>query len=221
MTAGGRRRVGVCSAPLLDPADENDLDAIYARLRGGDVRAGTALIEAAVAALPAVMATAGVAGDAGRLAAWDSVVDALLKLTGGRSNYDPSRGKLFSYLVMEVRGDVRNARRGERRRKARQAKAARENAPVADGGSAGEDPVEAAEWQAVRLAEAEAAVGAADRPFLRAVAAGADAAALAEVLGVGHLDEIGRKKAIKKVRDRVRIKLKRAGLIGGEANGDE
>lgn len=140
------------------------------------------------------------------------LADAVLKLLAGTGRFDPARGTLWTYLCVEVRGDLLNRGRGTTRRSAHERSAGEERARrVAAPASAG---YEESEWQTARLAEAQACLKAeADRRYLAAVHAGADDARLADALGIAHLDAAARAAELKRTRDRVRVALKRAGLL--------
>ena len=191
----------------------DDLDVAHRRLVAGDAGARDGLFDAGVAAWPQVTAVlrAKLGPRVDEDAAWNFLVDALLKLADGDSRFDPNRGGLFHYLVLEVHGDLLNHERGEGRRRGREAFVAQPD--VAADGAAGY--VER-EWDAARLAEAVRLVGERDGAFLRAVHAGAGRARLAELLGVGTTAaEDGRDEAIRRTVDRIRVRLKRANKIGG------
>ena len=193
----------------------DDLDAAHHRLAHGATGARDGLFDVALRRLPEFMAALRAKRGAALNtdAAWDFLVDALMRVADGASRFDPGRGRLFHYLVMEVAGDLSNQARGAGRRRARE---------LDHAGQAAADPpaeseagtLEEREWEKVRLEEARRWLGPRDFAYLSALHRRADPAELAALLGVDPADAEAGKYAVDCARDRIRVRLKRAGLIG-------
>ena len=141
----------------------------------------------------------------------DALVDETLRLIAGASSYDPEKRAMLPYLKMVAGRKLINAWRGEDRRRAnveRMLRFAGEESVAADA-DAGNESAEA-EWEAVRLEEAQAVLDENDHAYLLAAARGADDSELASLLGA---DAAGLPAARRRAVERIRKRLQRGGLI--------
>ena len=141
----------------------------------------------------------------------DALVDEVLNLIAGTSSYDPAKRRMLPYLKMVAGRKLINAWRDERRRRRRERTepgVAVDNL-VATNADAGNDLAEA-EWEAVRLEEAQAVLEPNDYAYLLAAARDADGSELASLLGV---DAAGLPAARRRAVERIRKRLQRGGLI--------
>lgn len=150
----------------------------------------------------------------------DTVTDTLFRFVQDPARFDPARGSLWNYLMMDARGDLRHAWQKERRRRQRE----QPFDPVAhdlpdrnsdveetimralapDGVPAGQDIDELMarlraaithpqDWQVVRLM----------------IAGERSTAVYAQALGIADLPPAEQRKRVKQAKDRLRVKLKR------------
>lgn len=189
---------------------EDELLSLWRNLVA-DPDAGGAFAEAVLPDLERRAASLGRGGDDPHALA-DACEETVMGLLRSPGSFDPAKMPLSAYLLMSVRGDLANIRaRVEKRRRV------------------------VASWGGVELDELPRNMGVeadslADFPEIRAVVeslTGEDAVMLrllcegerrtavcAAALGVGHLSPKEQADHVKRVRDRVIAKLKRAGRAG-------
>jgi hypothetical protein len=212
------QRPGVVSeeaktARSIDPREAE----LVARLRARDVTAPSALAETYLPEVARRLAREFPTTD--EHLATTAAIDAILNVAERPDQVDLSKGTLRTYLVMAARGDLRNVLATATRRRGR------------------ESSLEAVEVLALERKihrddpnadpTAEAAIQSADRPDLQAnvrrvTKHPTDAAVLkamlegerrtaayAEILGISGLDEATQRAEVKKVKDRLKLRLRR------------
>lgn len=150
----------------------------------------------------------------------DTVTDSLFRFVQEPARYNPGRGALWNYLLMDARGDLRNAWQKERRRWKRE----QPFDPVAHDRPDGKSNVEEAIIrklapdglpEGVDMSEIIARLRAEitdpqDRQVVLLMADGErETEVYARVLGIDHLSPEEQRRRVKQVKDRLRNMLKR------------
>ncbi len=154
--------------------------------------------------------------------AHDMAIDAIIKLGEHPERYDPERGSLHSFLVMDAAGDARNAAKREDRRQRRQT-------PIEDVELlATQRNMRSAGPEELLFGDAEASLPAGisrpdamsiihqafpderDRKALQLMGAGERRTELfARVFGIEHLGVEEQRREVKRQKDRIMVKRKR------------
>ncbi len=208
-------------APSL-PLEQQDALQLHARLRAGDPLARHDLSVAFLEPLVTWL------GETSRGIAPDLVVeaaeDALIALFHNPDSYDPARLSLLAYLRMSAQGDLRNRLRRERKHHhGRVPWESVEHSPAA-GKYLGRDDDPAAGLQlAEQLQELAGAIPAAVRAGLTETEIRVvelmlrkerRTAIFAELLGLQHLSALEQRQVVKRVKERLKMRVKRAGGTG-------
>lgn len=140
----------------------------------------------------------------------DVVGDLVIGFVQKPEQYDPTRASLRGYLRMAADGDLRNARAKEGRRKAHEIPLESVAEPAADGKEGDEDDVRA--WLAdPRVAAVIAGFDPDERAVWELMLAGdRSTAAGARVLRLADLTAAEQERAVKRVKDRIKTRLRRA-----------
>jgi hypothetical protein len=215
LQAGLASSVGGAVALLPDEAFERDL---HRRLLNGDPVAPAVLARTYLG--PVVQrlgATSPGVGDDTLIQ--DAATDALLNYAERPSQFQPARSRLFPYLVMAARGDLRNALAKQRRRQRRETLHDRvEDLPLVRNlvqESSGPSP---ATRETVSLEEVRRAVEAVisdptDRRVVQLMLNGERRTeAFAKVLGIAHLANPQQRHIVKQHKDRLKKRLERLGV---------
>jgi DNA-directed RNA polymerase specialized sigma24 family protein len=146
--------------------------------------------------------------DPARLA--DVVGDLVLAFVRRPEQYDRTRLSVRGYLVMAANGDVLNARAKAARRKAREIPLGSVAEPAWDGKEGDEDDVRA--WLAdPRVAAVVAGLAPVERAVWERMLAGErSTAAFADLLGLADRPTAEQEREVKRVKDRVKTRLRRA-----------
>lgn len=146
----------------------------------------------------------------------DVVNDLLLGFVKRPEQYRSDRMSVRSYLLMAARGDVLNARAKERRRKAHEIPLESVAEPAAGGNEEGEGDVRAC-LADPGVAAVIADFDAVERAVWELMLAGnRSTAACAAVLGVTDRPVPEQEREVKRVKDRVKTRLRRAKEAGYE-----
>ncbi len=144
---------------------------------------------------------------------YDAVTDALLTYIDNPSQYDPQRRSLEGYLKMSAEGDLKNALAKEKRRDENFEKKPVELSSVSRKRIVkGENTPE----QLMITKETEEQIqrifpDKTDQELADAILSGVrETRHYAEVLGITHLAEHEQKTQVKRAKDRIKVKLKRA-----------
>jgi DNA-directed RNA polymerase specialized sigma24 family protein len=208
--------------------DESQLRALHARILEGD---STALLDVFETVGPALMRQLALRYRVDETWIADAVQDTLFSLVRRPSQYTPDRGTLGHYLRMSAEGDLRNILKREQRR--RPAAVVSLDAVADDGderkASLAEqlaDPtVDPYRWleevdpvliETIREELPEPR----DRRILGLMVRGARATSdFAEVLGISALNRVEQERQVKRAKDRIIARLKRALQRKGWARG--
>jgi RNA polymerase sigma-70 factor, ECF subfamily len=149
----------------------------------------------------------------------DAATDAILNYAERPTQFDPARSKLFSYLVMAARGDLRNALAKQRRRERREVLHDRvEDLPLVRNLEQGEsEPAlgtgETVSFEEVRRAVQAVITDATDRRLVELMLDGERrTGAFAKVLGIAHLADEQQRRMVKRHKDRLKKRLERLGV---------
>lgn len=142
---------------------------------------------------------------------YDAATDTLLSVMRNPAVYDPTRGELPAFLRMAAAGDLRNLLARDRRHQAN-----REDRDcvelAADDGNSPAEGDEPPSFDDARLAPVVAALSEAERQVLQLMRAGERrTAAFAAVLGIAGQPPDEQVREVKRVKDRIMVRLKRAG----------
>lgn len=144
----------------------------------------------------------------------DVVGDLLLSLVKRPEQYHPDKLPVRSYLLMAARGDLANARAKDGRRRAREIPLDAVAEPVDDGKEKEEDDVRT--WLInPRVAAVIAGFDALEREVWELMQAGTRATtAFVPVLGIADRPSADQGRAVKRIKDRIIKRLKRAAEDG-------
>jgi RNA polymerase sigma-70 factor (ECF subfamily) len=139
--------------------------------------------------------------------------DAVLALVRKPAIYDPAKRGLIGFLCMSAQGDLLNALRKEQKHHTnRESHECVELAPDHGNTSAAELADELPSFDDPHVATEIASFTPTERAAFELMRAGERAtAAFAAVLGIGHLSEDEQRREVKRVKDRIIVRLKRAG----------
>ncbi len=205
------------TARSIDPSEEE----LLARLRAGDVTAPSALAETY---LPKVARTLARAFPADEHLATTAAIDAILNVAQRPEQVDLSKSSLMTYLVMAARGDLRNALATVTRRRRRESsleavevsaleRKIHHDDPNAD--PTAESAIQSADRRPPRLDLRRITKHPTDAAILRAMMEGERRTAIyAEFLGISDLDVSTQRAEVKKVKDRLKLRLRRSGGPG-------
>lgn len=140
--------------------------------------------------------------------------EAVLALVRNPASYDPSRRGLIGFLCISAECDLRNALKKEQKHHInRDNSECVELAPDRGNISAGAGADEAP-FDDPRLAPEIASFDEIERRVFGLMRAGARAtAAYVPILGIGHLPADEQERAVRRVKDRILVRLKRAGRM--------
>jgi len=150
-----------------------------------------------------------------------AAIDAILGVARHPNRVELSRGSLRAYLVMSAKGDLRNALRSRERQRAREASLDAVEVSVLernihrrdrDADPTGELAIAAADRDALRLDLRQVAGDPAESAVLKAMLEGERRTAVyTEILGLTGLDLETQRAEVKKVKDKLNQRLRRAG----------
>lgn len=202
-------------APLPDEAFERNL---HRRLLDGDPVAPAVL--AMTYLVPVVerlrASSPGVGDD---MLIQDAATDAILNYAERPTQFDPAKSKLFPYLVMAARGDLRNALAKRRRRERREVLHDRvEDLSLVRNIEQEESEPALATGETVSLEEVRRAVQAVitnptDWRLVELMLDGERRTGVfAKVLGIAHLADEQQRRMVKRHKDRLKRRLERLGV---------
>jgi RNA polymerase sigma-70 factor (ECF subfamily) len=202
-------------APLPDEAFERNL---HRRLVDGDPVAPAVL--AMTYLVPVVerlrASSPGVGDD---MLIQDAATDAILNYAERPKQFDPAKSKLFPYLVMAARGDLRNALAKRRRRERREVLHDRvEDLSLVRNIEQEESEPALATGETVSLEEVRRAVQAVitnptDWRLVELMLDGERRTEVfAKVLGIAHLADEQQRRMVKRHKDRLKRRLERLGV---------
>lgn len=150
----------------------------------------------------------------------DTVTDSLLRFVQDPARFNPARGSLWNYLMMDARGDLRHAWQKEHRRLQREQPFDPVAHDLPDRNSNVEeiimralapDGIPAGQDMADLIARLRAAITHPhDWQVVRLMIAGERSTAVyAQALGIADLPPAEQRKRVKQAKDRLRVKLKR------------
>lgn len=149
----------------------------------------------------------------------DAATDAILNYAERPRQFDPAKSKLFSYLVMAARGDLRNALAKQRRRERREVLHNRvEDLPPARNLVQEESEPASGAGESTSLEEVRRAVemvitDPTDRRLVELMLDGERRTeAFASVLGIAHLANDQQRHMVKQHKDRLKKRLERLGV---------
>ena len=185
---------------------------LYRRLAAGDPVAPPALARAYIVHLSDYLAAKYPAADPHLRE--QAVDDALIALIKNPQSYKPERGlSLTGFLRMSARGDLRNLLRGERRHWEKRHDLESVELHLVDGNTSGRDGDEVSPLGGhPALAGVRAGLTEPERRVLDLMCRDERrTAAYAAVLGLSDLPAGEQAKAVKRVKDRIKKRLRRAG----------
>jgi RNA polymerase sigma-70 factor (ECF subfamily) len=149
----------------------------------------------------------------------DAATDAILNYAERPRQFDPAKSKLFSYLVMAARGDLRNALAKQRRRERREVLHNRvEDLPLArnlveEESESASGAGETTSLEEVRRAVEMVITDPTDRRLVELMLDGERRTeAFANVLGIAHLANEQQRQMVKQHKDRLKKRLERLGV---------
>jgi RNA polymerase sigma-70 factor (ECF subfamily) len=149
----------------------------------------------------------------------DAATDAILNYAERPTQFDPAKSKLFPYLVMAARGDLRNALAKRRRRERREVPHDRvEDLSLVRNIEQEESEPALATGETVSLEEVRRAVQAVitnptDWRLVELMLDGERRTGVfAKVLGIAHLADEQQRRTVKRHKDRLRKRLERLGV---------
>lgn len=229
--AGGRSSFAFGTASLISTfrmgtsATAEDR-ALHQRLLARDAAASAELFDRYLTRLVCILerteSLAGARGDPTTFV--DAATDALFDLVRRPDRYDPQQLRLLAYLRLAAHRDVVNALRGRGRRLAQDGRFVRD---VGLSGAAGKDICEAPLEEGLQEEEIWSRIAAilpdaTDQRIARLIVEGERRREVyAEILGISHLSAAERTGVVDRAKERVRIRLKRAGrerLLGPDVD---
>lgn len=210
--------------PTSRPTTEA-INGVYRRLLAGEADAPYDLVEVLLEPLVAALRRKFPSLPDPNLTI-DAATDSLFRLIQNPQRFDPERGTLWNYLVMDAVGDLRNAWQKEQRRWRREQPLDRVAFDLPDGKSDVEGTILrklAPEGipdngnVAEVLARLRAEIAPQDWQVLLLMGQGERRTAIyAQVLGITDLPLTEQRRRVKRVKDRLRLMLKRRGAIFNE-----